>query len=140
MPDPARLGDLQLAILRALWSRGEATAAEVHAELHAERGLAPTTIATMLRRLAAQGFATYRSEGRVFVYRAAIAEEEVRRAAVRDLHERLFAGDAEALVHQLLDDRELSAGELERLRALIEARAKEIEGTSGAKARRSRRD
>jgi predicted transcriptional regulator len=140
MPDPARLGDLQLAILRLLWSRGEATAAEVHADLHAERGLAPTTIATMLRRLASQGFASFRNEGRVFVYRAAVDEESVRRAAVRDLHERLFAGEAEALVHQLLDARELSAQELERIRALIDARAQDLEGPSSAKSRRTRRD
>lgn len=132
MPDPARLGDLQLAILRVLWSRGEATAGEVHADLHAERGLAPTTIATMLRRLATQGFVAFRNEGRVFVYRAAIDEEAVRSAALRDLHERLFAGNAEALVHQLLDERELSAPELDRLRALIESRAREIEGDGGA--------
>ena len=42
------LGDLQLAIMRELWTRGEATVAEVHGALLDERGLALTTIATML--------------------------------------------------------------------------------------------
>ena len=45
------LGDLQLAIMRVLWSQGEATVADVHRALLEERGLAPTTIATMLVKM-----------------------------------------------------------------------------------------
>ena len=42
------LGELQHAIMAVLWERGEAATAEVHEALQG-RGLAPTTIATMLR-------------------------------------------------------------------------------------------
>ncbi len=45
------LGELQHAILRWLWARDEATVAEVHGALFDERGLAPTTFATMLRKM-----------------------------------------------------------------------------------------
>jgi len=50
VPRPT-LGDLQHAIMAVLWKRGEATVAEVHGALREERGLAPTTIATMLRKM-----------------------------------------------------------------------------------------
>ena len=45
------LGELQHAIMQVLWERDEATVAEVLEALHPDRGLAPTTIATMLRKM-----------------------------------------------------------------------------------------
>ncbi len=58
------LGDLQLAIMRVLWTDGESTVADVHRELLDERGLAPTTIATMLRKMEDKGVVLHRREGR----------------------------------------------------------------------------
>ena len=57
------LGDLQHAIMAVLWERGEATAARVHEALREERGLAPTTIATMLRKMEDKGVVAHRAEG-----------------------------------------------------------------------------
>ena len=48
-----QLSELQLAVMRVLWRRREATTAEVVADLAAERGLAHTTVATLLTRLGA---------------------------------------------------------------------------------------
>src|SRR4030042_858052 len=69
------LGDLQHAIMAVLWERGEATAASVHEALREERGLAPTTIATMLRKMEDKGIVAHRAEGRQFVYRPTVTEE-----------------------------------------------------------------
>jgi len=73
------LGDLQLAIMRILWQRREATVAEVHRALFDERRLAPTTIATMLVKLEKKGVVTHRLEGRRYVYRPSVEEAEIRR-------------------------------------------------------------
>ncbi len=113
------LGDLQLAIMRVLWERGEATVAEVHAALVDERGLAPTTIATMLRKMEQKGVCRHRSVGRQFVYRSAIDESDVHRTMVGELVERLFDGDPTALVNHLVEQGELAADELDRLRRRI---------------------
>ena len=51
MPGRHQLTELQLAIMRVLWDRSEATVQEIWEALHAERGLAQTTVATMLSRL-----------------------------------------------------------------------------------------
>jgi len=61
------LGELQHAIMTVLWERGEATTGDVHEALRAERGLAFTTIATMLRKMEDKGVVTHRAEGRQFV-------------------------------------------------------------------------
>ena len=116
-----RLGDLQLAIMRELWERGEATVAEVHAALHPERGLALTTIATMLRKLEAKRLLNHRVRGRRFVFRPRVSQRAVRRSMVADLLDRLFEGDAAALVSHLLTERLIGQEEVARLKAMIES-------------------
>ncbi len=115
------LGDLQHAIMRVLWRDGEATTAAVHDALYGERGLAPTTIATMLRKMEDKGVVSHRSEGRQFVYRATVSEDEVRSSMVGELLDRLFAGDPAALVSHLVADRTLGEAELAELRVLLAA-------------------
>jgi BlaI family penicillinase repressor len=114
------LGELQHAIMRVLWGRNEATVAEVHEALYDERGLAPTTIATMLRKMEQKGVVAHRVEGRQFVYRPAVSEDAVRSSMVGELLDRLFAGDPSALVSHLVADREIDHEEIERLRALLD--------------------
>jgi BlaI family penicillinase repressor len=119
---PHHLGDLQLAILRVLWSRGEATVADVHEALEPERGLALTTIATMLTKLEKKGVVDHRAEGRRFIFRPRIDERQVRRSMVSELTSQLFRGDVTALVNHLLSEHEIDAGELARVKSLIAAR------------------
>ena len=113
------LGDLQHAIMKILWRRAEATVAEVHAALYEDRNLAPTTIATMLRKMEDKGVVAHRVEGRQFVYRPTVSEPQVRTSMVGELVDRLFEGDAAALVSHLVADHGFDGDELERLRALL---------------------
>ena len=119
------LGDLQLAIMRSLWRRGEATVAEVHEELAAERGLALTTIATMLAKMEKKGVVDHRMDGRRFIYRPRVDEGQVRRSMVAELTSQLFRGDVTALVNHLLSEHDVEAAELAQWKALIAAREKE---------------
>jgi len=118
MNGPKNLGDLQLAILRALWQRGEAAVAEVHAAL-ADRGLALTTIATMLRKMEEKQLVSHRENGRQFLYRAEVDPELVQRNLVGDLVSRLFDGDPLALVNHLLRAGDLDVAELDALRKQV---------------------
>lgn len=113
------LGDLQLAIMRVLWMQGEATVADVHRALLGERGLAPTTIATMLVKMEKKGVVAHRPEGRRYVYSPTITEADVRRTMVGELTDRLFAGDTAALVSHLLDEHQTGAEELTELKRLV---------------------
>jgi BlaI family penicillinase repressor len=115
------LGDLQLAIMRVLWERSSATASEVHAALEDERGLAPTTIATMLMKMEKKGVVRHTVDGRRFIYAPLVTEPQVRRSMVEELRDRLFGGDTTALVGHLLAEHEIDARELAELRALVAA-------------------
>jgi len=118
------LGDLQHAIMQVLWARVEVTVAEVHEALYDDRGLAPTTIATMLRKMEDKGVVAHRVEDRHFVYRPTVTEDEIRSSMVGELLERLFAGDPAALVSHLVADRDIDEVEIERLRRLLAAAEK----------------
>ena len=122
------LGELQHAIMEVLWSSGESTASAVHAALFETRGLAPTTIATMLRKMEDKGVVRHRVEGRHFVYEASVSRDEVRSSMVGELVDRLFGGDAAALVSHLVADRELEESDLEKLRVLLDAAESEKDG------------
>ena len=113
------LGELQLAIMRVLWDRGEAAAADVHEALAAERGLALTTIATMLRKMEDKGVVAHREQGRTFVYKATVRSEQVHRRMVGDLVASLFDGDPLELVNHLVREGEIDLGELDELRKRV---------------------
>ena len=121
MTDKHRLGDLQHAIMRVLWDRGELPVADVHKILEPERGLAPTTIATMLKKMEDKGVVTHRTEGRRYLYRPTVTEADVRRTMVGEMTDRLFRGDVTALVSHLLSEHEVDPHELGELRDLIDA-------------------
>jgi BlaI family penicillinase repressor len=114
------LSDLQMAVMRVLWGRGEATVSEVHTSLQPERSLAPTTVATILSRLEKRGVVEHRMDGRQFVYRARVTEEEVRRSMVSELTDLLFKGDPAELVSHLLAEEDIGPDELAKLKHLIE--------------------
>ena len=120
-----QLGDLQLAIMRVLWERGEAPAIEVHQALLEERGLAVTTIKTMLRKLEEYGCVEHRTKGRQFIYRPAIEEADVRKGMVGALVQRLFAGDSAALVNHLVQSGEIDPDDLEGLEEIVSTKRKE---------------
>ena len=120
MPGRHQLTELQLAILRVLWDKVEATVQDIWEALHAERGLAQTTVATMLSRLERRGVVTRRAQSRQYHYRAAVTEREVQHSMVGELTERLFDGDVTALVQHLLSGQDVSPGDIAKIRDMIE--------------------
>jgi predicted transcriptional regulator len=129
------LGELQYAIMRVLWSQGEASVADVCAGLPKKHRRALTTIATMLTKMEKKGVVTHRAEGRQFVYRPSIRAADVHKSMVSELTERLFDGDVTALVNHLLTEQEFDSEELARLRAAIAGAAKKRGGERGSHGR-----
>jgi len=125
-PRSPRLTAPQLEILRVLWERSEATVVEIQQSLRAERPLAATTIATLLSRLEKRGLVAYRPEGRQYVYRAVLLEQDARQNALIEVTQGLFAGDVPTMVSQLLSSHELRPGDLARVKALIETKEQEL--------------
>lgn len=119
MPSIETLTDLQLAVMRVLWGRGESSVAEVQAGLGRE--LAYTTVATLLKRLEEASLVTRRQDGRQHLYQAAVSEQRVQRSMTRRLIDTLFGGRPGALVEHLVSAKQLAPGDLDELDALLEA-------------------
>src|SRR5215468_190776 len=98
------LSELQIAVMRVLWERGEASVAEIAEVLGDARGLKYTTVATLLTRLEKRGVVALRRDGRQLIYHALVSEPQVRRSMVADLIGSLFGGDPRALVAHLVDE------------------------------------
>jgi BlaI family penicillinase repressor len=122
-----QLSELQLAVMRALWEQGEGTVAQVHARLQEERGLAITTVATVLSRLEKRGLVEHRRDGRQFIYRPLVSDREVQRSMLEELTDRVYQGDVTSLVSHLLHSRDVSSGDLARVKELIEAKARSLQ-------------
>ena len=121
-----QLSELQLALVKALWDIGEGSVADVQTALEKEgRKLAPTTVATVLRRLETQGWVTHREQGRHFIYRAALSRQRTAGRILGRLTDSLFGGNVPALVSQLIDSRAVTSRDLARIRKLIADKEKE---------------
>src|ERR1700712_6071546 len=107
--EPVSLSALQLSLMRALWSAGRATAAEVVQALRDERDLAHTTVSTLLTRLEKRGVVEAERQGRQIVYRPLISESQVRQSMVSGLLTNLFEGRASDLLSPLVKRDEIGA-------------------------------
>lgn len=111
----APLTDLQQAILDAIWTAGHATAEDLRAALRPRYTLKDSTMRTLLRRLESRGYLSHRRDGKVFVYRAAIAPRSVAARAVRAIIDRFCAGSAEQFLAGMVDERVVTAAEVQKL-------------------------
>jgi BlaI family transcriptional regulator, penicillinase repressor len=119
------LTDLHLAILSALWRRGEATIAELHEGMASRTGASPKTIATLLSRLEKRGLVTSRRTGRESVYRARVTRKQVLLARVSGMLGAIFPDDTGAAA--AVSKRDTKRGDAERLRALLRKAQRDLE-------------
>jgi BlaI family penicillinase repressor len=111
--DPISLGERELDVMTVLWQRSSGTVAEVQEAL--ETPLAYTTVLTILRNLESKGFLRREEEGRAHRYYPKVKQRAAQRRALRRLIDTLFLGSPEALLAQLVDDHDLTPGELRRI-------------------------
>lgn len=119
------LGQVQYRIMRVLWDRGEETARGITDALSASSPIAHSTVQTLLRQLENKRAIAHERRDRTFFFRPLVMESEVSRSAAQDLLSRVFKGSISGLVAHLLESEDVSAEEMDRLRALVRAKAKE---------------
>ncbi len=120
------LTEAELRLMDVIWDKGSATVSEVNDALPKDIGLAYNTVLTTLRILEDKGYLrhTKRDDARAFVYQAVVGRNEASRNAVRYLVSRFFRNSPELLVLNLLEDEELDAKELSRIRKMVAGEAK----------------
>jgi len=120
MGDPVRLTRRELDVMSVLWRRGAATVAEVRDDLADD--LAYPTVQTMLRVLEGKGYVGHTVEGRAFLFRALVKQDEIADSALDRLVAKVYHGSRELLVNRLLADEDISSDELRRIKKLLQKR------------------
>jgi predicted transcriptional regulator len=118
------IGDQELALLQHIDDGGAASVGEVSASFGEPRGLARSTVLTMMERLRGKGYLKRRqlkgpqSKG-VFRYSIATGPGEAMRSAVGSFVEKTLSGSVSPFVAWMSEHAEVSDTELAELEALV---------------------
>jgi predicted transcriptional regulator len=96
-------GELEYAVLDAIWKAGSVSAPDVHIAVGVPRGLAYTTIAKVLDRLRFKGLLIRRRMGKTFVYTPRVRREQIERARAGDVLRRLLGPEPVPAIAMLVD-------------------------------------
>ena len=121
--EPRRLPDAELAVMQALWDCDiPAERSALEGRLRDSHPMAPTTLLTLLGRLAEKGFVKIEKAGRGSVYTPLVSERDYVAAQSRRFYTKLCGGSMSAFAAALCDGG-LSREELAELRRLLEENA-----------------
>jgi predicted transcriptional regulator len=115
----ATVGEQELSLLRHIADRGGATVGEVAEDFGTARGLARSTVLTMMDRLRKKGFLTRRLAGGVYRYQARASSEELTQGAIRRFVNRNLGGSVAPFVAYLSDSARLTDAEVKELEAVV---------------------
>jgi BlaI family transcriptional regulator, penicillinase repressor len=127
---PVPGGDLEQAVLAALWNIEGASAPEIHARVGEPRGLGYTTTATVLDRLYAKRLVRRVRRGRSFFYTAALPREVIETARIGGSLRRLLGPEPKPAIATLVDAlEEQDPALIDELARLVNARRRSRDGS-----------
>ena len=110
----------ELAIMKVVWRKDEATVRDVYEALRESRPVAYTTVMTMMRILQEKGYLTKVTEDRAHVYRPAKPRQQVIGGMVRDFLDRVFDGASDPLLVHLARDNKLTSKQRRLVKQLLD--------------------
>lgn len=112
-----KLFDSELKIMDVLWKEGDLTATEIVKILNKQVGWNKNTTYTLIKRCIAKG-AIERTEPH-FLCHALIPKEQVQQQETTELINKVFDGSVGLLFASLLERKDLSTEEIERLKQIV---------------------
>ena len=114
------LTEAELRLMEVLWDKGPATVQQVLDGLPEKAPLAYNSVLTTIRILEKKGYVRHAKDGRAHVYTPLVERKEATRSEIRHLVSRFFGNSHELLVLNILEDQNVDARELARLRKMLE--------------------
>jgi BlaI family penicillinase repressor len=112
------------SVIKAVWETEPCTAPGIQERLAKPTGWTYSTVRTLMDRMVAKGVLAAKKEGKLTVYHSAVTRAQAQRGELRYALKHAFNGALTPMVQCLLDNHDLSADELARIEALIQARKK----------------
>ena len=120
-PTSVRPTDLELEILKVLWTQGSSTVREVMDALAPRRRrIGYTTVLKMLQIMHEKGLVLRDEKQRAHIYRPRESRRAVARRLAGDLLERAFDGSTRQLLLHALEYKKARPGELAEIRRLLD--------------------
>lgn len=117
--------ELELEILKILWTQGPSSGRRLRDQLAAERELTYQSVMTILDIMENKGYVHRKKIEGSFEYRAKITQHATSKNMMQDLVARLFGGSARAAMLHLLETSDLSESEIAQLREIVQKPPKE---------------
>jgi predicted transcriptional regulator len=123
---PPFLGDLELAVMDHLWSRGGQDAKQVHRAVGRGRRITLNTIQSTLKRLYEKGLLEREKISHAHVYTPCVTRGDFHRGALQDVVERLMGGKSDAMLSAFIGVTEqVGPDQLQQLEKLVAARLRD---------------
>lgn len=114
------LTEAELRIMNVLWQRGSGTVQQVLDDLPPKLALAYNSVLTTVRVLERKGYVGHEKDGRAHVYVPIVQRSDATKSEVSNLVNRFFKNSHEQLVLNILEERGVDSGELDRLKKMLE--------------------
>lgn len=114
------IGDQELALLQYIDATGSPSVGEVAAGFGEARGLARSTVLTMMERLRGKNYLRRQQHEGVYRYQSTAAQDTVVQGAIAQFVDRTLQGSVSPFVAYLSQREAVSDDELAELEALVE--------------------
>lgn len=109
-------------IMRIVWALGETTSNQVIDILQTKTDWKPATIKTLLRRLVEKGALSTTRQGRAFIYRALVKEQETMDQSADQLFDSICEMHVGSTLAHEIKKRTLSKHDIQQLQKLLAAK------------------
>ena len=114
-----RISDAELGVMKVLWeARRELPVTVIREKLQERKGWEPTTIKTLVSRLAGKGVISQEKCG-VFYYKPLVTEQEYNEWVTINLVDKVYQGNVKNLIAALVNSDGLTPEDLKELREMF---------------------
>ena len=119
-PSLKALAPAEWEVMKVLWESGPLAARDVFAALPEGHGWAYKTVKTLLSRLVAKEAVAYDQIGNSYLYRSAVARDQMTREEVRGVLRRVMGEMVSPVLAHFIDEAELSDEEIRALKKQLD--------------------
>jgi BlaI family penicillinase repressor len=115
-----RISETEWELMKLVWAQSPCSAGQIiEALMRRDSTWHPKTVKAFLNRLVRKGALGFRKEGRAYLYRPLVKEQDCVSAASESFLERVFGGSLKPMLAHFVEHRKLSDEEIRELRNLL---------------------
>ncbi|MGZ3690005.1 MAG: BlaI/MecI/CopY family transcriptional regulator [Pseudobdellovibrio sp.] len=119
MKNMPSLGEQEIEVLRYISQMGSLSVRDAATYFEKHKGLARTTVLTVMERLRKKGYLARSKQGGSFIYSEKVETENVLKNRVGDFVEKTLGGSISPLLNYFAENKNISPDELSKLKEIL---------------------